>query len=537
MPNYYELLGVSPNATIEEIHKAYKALMKKVHPDLHKNDPDAEEKAKLINNAYATLKDPSQRAFYDMMLKMGRYTTTSTQKESTKKSYGLSILDSFNSLIDEYRYCKDLRRKREIISKIRELVKPITGSNVTFSSNQMLIIIKYFVSKLEEIIKLFNAYKNSGLEIPKTEAEIFEIVHGVFANLAVSADKDISEYLLLKIDEHAEKAQKHKDKSEFEAKIYKALCSLFKKTANSKDEEIWKFLFSKLKKYDEKIGRSMLGGRKASELDLEIRAMLCNLFEESINYESRRVLDFLLSEIENQIQKKAQYRTFGKKFYATDESTYQLLCVLFKKEINSSNKDILEYLLSKIEKYNEDISRYTRAFRSAPESYSMVQQILCELFKEHTSSKDEKNLQFLISIIEKYAEKKKRRMVSGLDLSKADETTYQMLILQLKTAANSSDENILQFLYSKMKEYAEKASRYRIYRELYKVLANLFESGVAQADINILQMLFSKIEDYVEKLKNNRGKVEPEEDEIYKLLCRLIKSKLSISPDPFTMKL
>ena len=48
----YQVLGVSPNATDEEVKKAYRDLAKKYHPDLHPNDPKAAEKMNDINAAY-----------------------------------------------------------------------------------------------------------------------------------------------------------------------------------------------------------------------------------------------------------------------------------------------------------------------------------------------------------------------------------------------------------------------------------------------------------------------------------------------------
>lgn len=48
----YRILGVSPDASDEEIKKAYRTLTKKYHPDLNPNNPDAERKYAEINNAY-----------------------------------------------------------------------------------------------------------------------------------------------------------------------------------------------------------------------------------------------------------------------------------------------------------------------------------------------------------------------------------------------------------------------------------------------------------------------------------------------------
>ncbi|WP_243094971.1 DnaJ C-terminal domain-containing protein [Thermus thalpophilus] len=64
MKDYYAILGVPKNATQEEIKRAYKRLARQYHPDVNKS-PEAEERFKEINEAYAVLSDPEKRKLYD----------------------------------------------------------------------------------------------------------------------------------------------------------------------------------------------------------------------------------------------------------------------------------------------------------------------------------------------------------------------------------------------------------------------------------------------------------------------------------------
>lgn len=89
--DYYEVLGVSKDATDAQIKKAFRTLAMKYHPDVNKS-PDAEEKFKEINQAYSVLIDKDKRRLYDQFGHgavdgTGNYAQNESTNDETASNY------------------------------------------------------------------------------------------------------------------------------------------------------------------------------------------------------------------------------------------------------------------------------------------------------------------------------------------------------------------------------------------------------------------------------------------------------------------
>lgn len=73
MADYYQTLGLSKNASQDEIKKSFRKLARQYHPDKNPGDKAAEDKFKEVNQAYETLSDPEKRKQYDELSRLGAF--------------------------------------------------------------------------------------------------------------------------------------------------------------------------------------------------------------------------------------------------------------------------------------------------------------------------------------------------------------------------------------------------------------------------------------------------------------------------------
>lgn len=105
MKDYYELLELSKNASEDTIKKVFRILIKKNHPDLFEGEEKklAEEKVKLLNEAYEVLIDKEKRKDYDF--KLNQYNQEENEKVQTlieENEYLKSVITEKNKIIQEF---------------------------------------------------------------------------------------------------------------------------------------------------------------------------------------------------------------------------------------------------------------------------------------------------------------------------------------------------------------------------------------------------------------------------------------------------
>jgi molecular chaperone DnaJ len=127
--NFYEVLGVGKQATDEEIHKAYRQLAKKHHPDMNPGSAkEAAEKFKEVNLAYETLKDPHKRRQYDAGAGPGMHFRQRKSRPTSPFGFGQGGTgNSFDEVMEEF-FGGSTFRGRNIQARVEiELKDVLTG--------------------------------------------------------------------------------------------------------------------------------------------------------------------------------------------------------------------------------------------------------------------------------------------------------------------------------------------------------------------------------------------------------------------------
>ena len=124
--DYYKILELKTNrVTIEEIRTAYRAAVKKNHPDLNVGNKLAEEKIKDINEAYRVLSDSAKKRKYDRMWN-SNVAKKNQQYQESQRSTGSAFSDFFNMFFGQV---------KEKGTTIYNTKSPIKGENVETEIN------------------------------------------------------------------------------------------------------------------------------------------------------------------------------------------------------------------------------------------------------------------------------------------------------------------------------------------------------------------------------------------------------------------
>ena len=167
--NHYETLGVPKTASQSEIKEAYKALVKKYHPDIYSGDKTfAEKKIKEINNAYDVLSNYAEKQKYDAEINVRNQTYTYTPPnysytppkydyssskysyENYKKTYKTSAYEYEKRYTDYHRSKRPNSNYSSASSKVNEFHDNVTNNvsnkfNGLKMQNKILVLIAVFI--------------------------------------------------------------------------------------------------------------------------------------------------------------------------------------------------------------------------------------------------------------------------------------------------------------------------------------------------------------------------------------------------------
>lgn len=197
--NYYEILGITQSATQEEIRKAYLNKMKENHPDYHQDSKESTEKAKLINEAYETLKNPEKRKQYDSTIRFTRptgttrtngynqtYTYTSSYKPNNDKNNSSYTVNT-DGTTGEPKKSKNSKNenqtdtiydllKADYFAKTKDYIKSLNATTL----NENIINLNKKYSYYVESKQAFEAYIINNLDTEKGLKKIIEFLYSIW---------------------------------------------------------------------------------------------------------------------------------------------------------------------------------------------------------------------------------------------------------------------------------------------------------------------------------------------------------------------
>ena len=137
--NYYEILGVPREATNDAIKQAYRKLARQYHPDLNPGDKAAEERFKLLGEAYEVLSDQEKRSQYEQFSQYWKQKGFQRQRSAAKQAaaetersgprisledFGFGEFSDFNKFIDQLLNRRPASARRNSGGSAQRLCRP-----------------------------------------------------------------------------------------------------------------------------------------------------------------------------------------------------------------------------------------------------------------------------------------------------------------------------------------------------------------------------------------------------------------------------